>query len=78
MYRLPRSSAITIVTMELNEFESQFRSMVDLTLNQLQTVTLLIAQLQRQNIDAGDSVQRLTQLVEDFVVEQRNNQTDPE
>jgi ferritin len=64
--------------MELNEFETQFRSMVDLTLNQLQTVTLLIAQLQRQNADAGDSVQRLTQFVEDFVAEQRNNQTNHE
>jgi hypothetical protein len=61
--------------MELNEFETQFRSMVDLTLNQLQTVTLLIAQLQRQHADAGDSVQALTRLVEDFMTEQRNNQT---
>jgi hypothetical protein len=57
--------------MNLDEFEAQFRDGVDITLNQLQTVTLLLSQLQIQHSAAGESLQNLTLLVETFITQQR-------
>ncbi|MBD1863557.1 MULTISPECIES: hypothetical protein [Trichocoleus] len=57
--------------MEIEEFESQTRNAIDKILNQLQTATLLIAELESQISEAGASVQTLSQLVETFVIEQR-------
>lgn len=60
--------------MNLNEFETQFRDETDVALNQLQTVTLLIAQLQIQHDSAAESLQNLTRLVETFITQQREEQ----
>ena len=57
--------------MEIEEFEAQTRNAIDKILNQLQTATLLIAELECQISEAGASVQTLSQLVETFVIEQK-------
>lgn len=57
--------------MEVEEFEAQTRDAVDKILNQLQTATLLIAELEGQISEAGASVQTLSQLVETFVTDRK-------
>ncbi len=61
--------------MNLNEFELQSRDVIEQTLNHLQTATLLITELEAKVAEVGQSVQALSQLVEIFVTEQRNQQT---
>ncbi|MBC7971022.1 MAG: hypothetical protein H7Z11_13035 [Verrucomicrobia bacterium] len=57
--------------MTLEEFESQTRDELEQTLNQLQSATLLIAELTAQISQAGRTVQSLSQSVETFVIQQR-------
>jgi len=58
--------------MNLDELESQTRDAVEHALNQLQTATLLLAELENQVAEAGRSVQTLSRVVEGYVVQQRN------
>ncbi len=58
--------------MKLEEFEAQTRDAIDQILNQLQTTTLQMAELERQIAEAGTSVQALSHLIETFIQEQRN------
>jgi hypothetical protein len=59
--------------MDLNEFESQTRSTLEQTLNQLQTATLMIAQLEIQLSEAGRSIQLLSRQIEEFIAQQRQS-----
>ena len=58
--------------MTLEEFESQTREELEQTLNQLQSATLLIAELTAQITQTGRTVQSLSQNIETFVTQQRN------
>jgi hypothetical protein len=53
--------------MNLEEFRSQTRTTLEATLNQLQSATLLVAELEAQIADAGRTVQHLTIVVEQFI-----------
>jgi hypothetical protein len=57
--------------MDLEQFESQARDAIEQALNQLQTATLLAAQLETQISETGRSVQDLSRSIETFVTEQR-------
>jgi hypothetical protein len=57
--------------MNLDEFELQIRNVIEQTLNQLQTVTLLVSQLETRISETGQAVQTIGQLAETFVLEQR-------
>ncbi len=71
--------------MNLEEFEFQTRNEIETTLNQLQTIMLLIAELDAQSTGevmtiaqlkaqvfaAGNSVQTLSQLIEHYLLEQK-------
>lgn len=59
-----------ILSMNLQEFESQYRDAMDETLNELQTAALLLAQLQRKISLIGNSVQSLSQSVEEYISNQ--------
>ena len=54
-------------TMNLQDFESQYRNSMDETLNELQTAMLLLAQAQRKIYEIGNNVQNLSQIVEEFI-----------
>ncbi|MBD2022810.1 hypothetical protein H6F43_21740 [Leptolyngbya sp. FACHB-36] len=56
--------------MNRNELASQARAAIEQTLDQLQTATLLIAQLETQVAAAGRSVQALSNLIETYVTQQ--------
>lgn len=58
--------------MTLDEFESRYRNAIDEILNQLQTVTLLVAQAEDRIAEVGNSVQRLNLTVEEFIIEQKD------
>jgi hypothetical protein len=58
--------------MNLEEFEAQTRDVIEQTLNQLHTATLLIAQLENQVSETGKTVQALSQFIETFVAQQKN------
>jgi hypothetical protein len=61
--------------MNLEALESQTRDIVERTLTQLQTATLLVSELETRIAQAGQTVQELSQLVETFVAEQSNEQS---
>ncbi|MCV3217558.1 hypothetical protein OGM63_29300 [Plectonema radiosum NIES-515] len=58
--------------MNLQEFESQYRNCMDETLNQLQTAMLLLEQGQRKISEIGNNVQNLSQIVEEFIANQKS------
>lgn len=53
--------------MNLQEFESTYREAMDEALNELQTAVLLLAQVQRKIYEIGNSVQHLSESVEEFI-----------
>ncbi|MEB3179894.1 MAG: hypothetical protein VKL59_12785 [Nostocaceae cyanobacterium] len=59
--------------MNLQEFETQYRDAMDETLNQLQTATLLLAQVEAQIAEIGSAVQNLSLRVEEFITQQRTD-----
>jgi ferritin-like metal-binding protein YciE len=64
--------------MNLEEFEAQIRDGLEQALNQLQTATLLVAQLETQISETGHSVQNLSRIVESFLSDQRQQRERPE
>lgn len=61
--------------MNLEEFESQTREMIEQTLNQLHTASLLVGRLETQIAETGRSLQTLSQLIESFIDQQRQQST---
>jgi hypothetical protein len=61
--------------MNLEEFESQTREAVEQTLNQLNTASLLVGQLETQIAETGKTLQTLSHLIEAFIAEQKQNPT---
>jgi hypothetical protein len=59
-------------TMNLQDFESQYRHGMDETLNELQTAMLLVVQAQRKISEIGNNVQNLSQIVEEFITSQES------
>lgn len=57
--------------MNLEEFETQYRSTIEESLNQLQTAVLLVANLESKIATVGQDLQNLSQIVEEFITEQR-------
>jgi phage-related protein len=57
--------------MNLQDFETQYREAMTETLNDLQTAVLLLAQVQNKISKIGNSVQHLSQRVEEFIVEEK-------
>ncbi|BAZ47863.1 hypothetical protein JMG10_41120 [Nostoc ellipsosporum NOK] len=53
--------------MNLQEFESTYREAMDEALNELQTAVLLLAQVQQKIYEIGNSVQHLSESVEEFI-----------
>lgn len=58
--------------MNLDEFETQYRTAIESNLNQLQTAVLLIAQLETIVTNVGQNLQNLTLTFEEYVDSQRN------
>lgn len=61
--------------MTLDEFEQQFRVSLAATLEHLQAIGLLVNQVEVQKVEAGESLQRLTRLVEEFLNQERDRNT---
>ena len=56
--------------MNLDEFETQYRISLDLTLNQLQSVNLLIAKLQLTIDGVSENLDNLTSSFEQYIQQQ--------
>jgi hypothetical protein len=57
--------------MDLEQFYAQARESIEQALNQLQTATLLAAQLETEISETGRSVQSISRTIETFVIAQR-------
>ena len=57
--------------MNIEEFENNYRRTIDESLNEIQTVVLLTAHLQNRIVSIGQSLQNLSQTVEEFITEQK-------
>jgi exonuclease VII small subunit len=58
--------------MDIEEFEAEYRTNMEETLNQLQTAVLLLAKLESKLVNVGQNLQNISQTVEDFVIQQRD------
>lgn len=58
--------------MNLEEFETHYRNSIDATLNQLQSVVLLVAQLEARVTNIGQDLQNLSLTVEEFIIQKRS------
>jgi hypothetical protein len=63
----------TQIMISVKDFESEYRDAMDETLNQLQTATLLLAQVEHQIAQIGSCVQSLSQRVEEFIIQQKSD-----
>jgi len=57
--------------MNLEEFESNYRDKLEQSLNDLQTVVLLAANLENRISAIGQNLQNLNQVVEEFIAQQK-------
>lgn len=57
--------------MNIDEFETEYRTAIESNLNQLQTAVLLIAQLETIVNNVGQNLQNLTVTFEEYVDQQR-------
>ncbi|NEQ29704.1 MAG: hypothetical protein F6K04_01685 [Leptolyngbya sp. SIO4C5] len=57
--------------MNIQDFEVRYREEIGEILNQLQTVVLLSSQIEARIARIGDSIQQLSQTVESFMTEQK-------
>ncbi|MBV8887749.1 MAG: hypothetical protein JO235_27655 [Chroococcidiopsidaceae cyanobacterium CP_BM_RX_35] len=60
--------------MNLNEFETQYRETMEQSINQLQAAALLLSQLTQVETNVlavGQNLQTLSQIVEEFIAQQR-------
>lgn len=58
--------------MNIDEFETEYRTAIESNLNQLQTAVLLIAQLETIVNNVGQNFQNLTMTFEEYVEQQRS------
>lgn len=58
--------------MNLDEFENQYRSTLDDSLNQLQAAVLLLAQLEARITNVGQGLRNLSEILEEYVTQQRS------
>ena len=58
--------------MNSQDFESQYRDVMNETLNGLQSAILLLAQAQRKISIIGSSVQNLSESVEQYLINQKS------
>ncbi len=59
--------------MNINEFEAQTRDRLERALNQLQTATLLIATLELQVSESGNTIKDLSRVIETFITQQKGS-----
>ncbi len=64
--------------MDLEKFEAQYRQEMDEALNKLQTVMLLLAELEAKTGEVGHSIQSLSQTVEAFLNQQKQRNSEGE
>ena len=57
--------------MNLDELEAQVKDAFDVGLNRLQTVTLLVVNLEQQLESTRQSIQELTQVVDNFITAEK-------
>ncbi|PZO23516.1 MAG: hypothetical protein DCF25_00375 [Leptolyngbya foveolarum] len=58
--------------MNTEEFESQYQASVSQILNQLQSMAIVSNRLEASVVEVGVSVQKLNQMVEDFLDQQES------
>ena len=63
--------------MNLEDFESKYRDAIDEILNQLQTLTLVVARAETKISEIGNSVQKLSLTVEEFITVNRSQEIQP-
>jgi hypothetical protein len=59
--------------MNIAELTTQTRDIVEQALNRLQVATLLSSELETQLLETGRTIQLLSQIVENFSIEQSGN-----
>lgn len=59
-------------SMNLPEFEQQYRDSIDQILSDLQTLTLRLSELERKTLKIGESVHHVSYVVEEFLESQKD------
>lgn len=58
--------------MNVQDFEAQYREAMAETLNELQTAVLLLEQVQNKILTIGNSIQNISEQVEEFINDQKS------
>jgi hypothetical protein len=58
--------------MNVQDFEAQYREAMAETLNELQTAVLLLEQVQNKILTIGNSIQNISEQVEEFITDQKS------
>jgi methyl-accepting chemotaxis protein len=58
--------------MNLQDFEAQYQETMAETLNELQTTVLLLEQVQKKLLTIGNSIQNISEQVEEFITDQKS------
>lgn len=61
--------------MDINEFESFMRHSIATALDHLQAITLLSEELEARSLAAGETLQNISRATEDFITQQRQEQS---
>ncbi|EKQ67571.1 hypothetical protein OsccyDRAFT_3852 [Leptolyngbyaceae cyanobacterium JSC-12] len=61
--------------MTIDEFEQQFKASLAITLDHLQTMNLLMNQMEIQKAETAEALQSLTRVVEEFLDQERERNT---
>jgi hypothetical protein len=61
--------------MDINEFENFIRTSISTTLDHLQTITLLAEEIEAHSSAAGQTLQNLSRVAEEFIAQQRQDES---
>ncbi|MGQ9872176.1 MAG: hypothetical protein ACUVQO_15495 [Leptodesmis sp.] len=75
MYQLQQGSVVYWSLMDINEFESFIRDSIATALEHLQAITLLAEELETHSLAAGQTLQNVSRITEDFISQQRQEQS---
>ena len=75
MYQLQQGTVLYWSPMDINEFESFIRDSIATALDHLQAITLLAEELENHSLAAGETLQNLSRTTEEFIAQQRQEQS---
>lgn len=72
---MQQGSVVAWLFMDINEFENFTRDSIATALDHLQAIALLAEELETHSLAAGETLRNLSRITEDFIAQQRREQS---